>query len=182
MSDTACVSAMSAAFLPSPGHPGCDHGVSADPMVTRLSPRTRFPDRDPGDPTATWLTRLHLDQHNCILSVGVSTSLLTRRRPGWSDGEPATRFSRRDPVITTATRLSRRRPGWPVGITTSMTSWLYDDFPIAIVSQTRGRSPGCVPAVPAVSRPCRQCPDRTIVSQTHCQTPGCADSILVCVL
>ena len=184
MSDTACVSAMSAAFLLSLRHHGCDHGVPADPTATRSSrPRPGFPDRDPADPTATWLTRRHLDQHNGILAVGFSTSLLTRRRPGCSDGEPATRFSRRDPVITTATRLSRRRPGWPVGISTSTTtSWLYDDFPTAIVSQTRWRSPGCVPAVPAVSRPCRQCPDRAIVSQTHWQSPGCADSILVCVL
>ena len=190
MSDTACVSAMSAAFLPSLGHPGCDHGVPADPTATRLSPRPGFPDRDPGDPTATWLTRRHLDQHNGILAVGVSMSLLTRRRPGCSDGEPATRLSRHDPVITTATRLSRRRPGWPVGITTSTTtSWLYDDFPTAIVSQTRGRSPGCVPAVPAVSRPCRQCPGRAgsvpivrLCPQTHWQSPVCADSILVCVL
>ena len=109
MSDTACVSAMSAAFLPSLGHPGCDHGVPADPTATRLSrPRPGFPDRDPGDPTATWLTRRHPDQHNGILAVGFSTSLLTRRRPGCSDDEPATRFSRRDPVIPTATRLTRR--------------------------------------------------------------------------
>ena len=88
---------MSAAFLLSLRHLGCDHGVPADPTATRLS-------------------RQPLDQHNGILAVGFSTSLLTRRRPGYSDG---------DPVFPTATRLSRRRPGWPVGISTSTTaSWL----------------------------------------------------------
>ena len=180
MSDTACVSAMSAAFLPSPGHPGCDHGVPADPTVTRLSPRTGFPDRDPGDPTATWLTRLHLDQHNCILAVGVSMSLLTRRRPGWSDGEPATRFSRRDQVIPTATRLTCRH------------HYQHDILAVRRFSH-RDRVPdmrteswlcsghaGRVPAVPAVSRSydcvpdtlsdtwlCRQYPGVCPLSVTH---------------
>ena len=136
---------MSAAFLPSLGHPGCDHGVPADPTATRLSPRPGFPDRDPGDPTATWLTRRHLDQHNGILAVGVSTSLLTRRRPGFPD----------------ATRLSRRRPGYPDG-----------DPADPSASLPAQRHPGCTTIFPprscprhedgvlAVFRPCRQCPGR----------------------
>ena len=153
---------MSAAFLLSLRHLGCDHGVPADPTATRLSrPRPGFPDRDPADPTATRLTRRHLDQYNGILAVGFSTSLLTRRRPGCSDGEPATRFSRprpgfpdRDPVIPTATRLTRRHIYQHNGILAVRRLFPQRSRPRPVsrtTSTTMTESWLCVPAVPAVS-------------------------------
>ena len=102
---------------------------------------------------ATRLTRRHLDQHNGILAVGFSTSLLTRRRPGYSDG---------DPVFPTATRFSRPRPGYPDGDPADLSA-----------SQPAQRHPGCATVFPQRScprhddgvlavfrpcRPCRQCP------------------------
>ena len=174
MSDTACVSAMSAAFLPSLGHPGCDHGVPADPTATRLSrPRPGFPDRDPGDPTATWLTRRHPDQHNGILAVGFSTSLLTRRRPGCSDDEPATRFSRRDPVIPTATRLTRRHLYQHNDILAVRRFSHRDRVPDTMTESwlCSGRA-GSVPAVPAVSRSYDCVPDTLAESWLCRQYPG----------
>ena len=127
---------MSAAFLLSLRHIGCDHGVPADPTATWLSRRRPgFPDGDPVIPTATRLTRRPLDQHNDILAVGISTSLLTRRRPGYSDG---------DPVFPTATRFSRPRPGYPDG-----------DPADPSASRPAQRHPGCrlldVPADPTAT-------------------------------
>ena len=173
---------MSAAFLLSLRHLGCDHGVPADPMATRSSrPRPGFPDRDPADPTATRLTRRHLDQHNGILAVGFSTSLLTRRRPGCSDGEPATRFSRplpsfpdRDPVIPTATRLTRRHLYQHNGILAVRRFSHRDRVPDTMTeswlcSGRAGSVPACdcVPDTLAESRLCRQCPGVCPLNVSH---------------
>ena len=91
--------------------------------------------------------------HSCCpfgISAVITVSLLTRRRPGYSDG---------DPVLPTATRFSRRRPGYPDG-----------DPADPSASRPAQRHPGCAMVFPrrscprhndgvlAVFRPCRQCP------------------------
>ena len=123
---------MSAAFLLSLRHLGCDHGV-------------------PADPTATRLTRQHLDQHNGILVVR--------------------RFSHGDRVPDTMTEswLCSGRAGSVPGCE----QCLNHAGNVAECRQCPGHAGSvpacdCVPDTLAESRLCRQCPGVCLLNVSHC--------------
>ena len=184
LSDVGCIPSVPWASRLWSRRPCWPDGDPVIPSATRFSrPRPGWPDRDLADPSASRPAQRHPGCRFLDVPADPTATRLFRRRTGDPVFPTRPGYHDSDQVIPTATRLTRRHLYQHNDILAVRRFSHRDRVPDTMTESwlCSGRA-GSVPAVPAVSRSCRQCPDRTIVSQTHWQSPGCADSILVCVL